>query len=87
MVLVSSSTTGVQTRLNFHADSALYIYCPCHLLQQAAVNAVEEDADIKVLGTLVSILLFTQEMGKTKGDTVVASASRSQDAKAFSDSR
>ena len=87
IVLVSGSTTGVQTRLNLHAHSALYIHCPCHLLQQAAVNAVEEDADIKVLGTLVSILLFTLEMGKTKRDSVLASASTSQDAKAYSDSR
>lgn len=53
---MSGNRTGVQTRLRLHAPSAIYVLCRCHLLQQAAVNAAGEHAEVKrVLGTLLTI--------------------------------
>ena len=48
MVLGPGNRTGVQTRLRFHAPSAIYVHsCRCHLLQLAAVNAASKHAEVK----------------------------------------
>ena len=39
---MSGERSGVQKRMKFHAPSALYVHCRCHLLQLAAVYAAKD---------------------------------------------
>ena len=53
---ISGQRSGGQLRLQLHSPSAIYVHCPCHLLQLAAVNAADMHTEVKqVLGTLLTI--------------------------------
>ena len=57
---MSGKRSGVQLRLRQHSPSAIYVHCQCHQLQLAAVNAANEQMEVKrVLGTLLSAKHFT----------------------------
>ena len=50
-------SSAVQKPLWNNAPSALYVYCPCHQLQLAALHSANEHDEVKyVFGTLVAIL-------------------------------
>ena len=56
MELILCHGTGVQKCLRFLPSSALYIHCPCHQLQLAAISAANDHTEgQRVLGTVLTI--------------------------------
>ena len=52
----SGNRTGVQTRMKVHAAHALYIYCSCHRLQLASIQAADAVGTVRrMFGTMTNL--------------------------------
>ena len=60
----SGNRTGVQARMKVHAAHTLYIYCSCHRLQLASIQATDDVGTVRrMFGTMTNLgkLLFPQK--------------------------